>query len=218
LHEAFISFIALTFFNFIQRINTRLLDAEGYASQSQSARIANRASKSRTSTQPPQKDSDLTDKATRRSRDYTRNQFHRSSTAIAPPSDVDSSSWRFSNNLLVEMYENNTQTVTTATIFASHGAQEQAEEILYRLMKSRLGNNVLKHLSDEQDSEDAVEHIYNAEFKDHYLTTTKKNTAATVSPPSESLPALPLVMDAPDGVNAGGSADDIGDLMQELVV
>jgi hypothetical protein len=215
LHEAFISFIALTFFNFIQRINTRLLDAEAYASQSQSARIANRASKSRTSTQPPQKDSDLTDKATRRSRDYTRNQFHRSSTAIAPPPDVDLSSWRFSNNLLVEMYENNTQTVTTATIFASHGGQEQAEEILYRLMKSQLGNNVLKRLSDEQDSEDD-EHIYNAEFKEHYITTTKKNTAATVSPPSESLPALPLVMDAPDGVNAGGSADDIGDLMQEL--
>jgi hypothetical protein len=82
-------------------------------------------------------------------------------------------------------------------------------------MKSQLGNNVLKRLSDEQDSEDD-EHIYNAEFKEHYITTTKKNTAATVSPPSESLPALPLVMDAPDGVNAGGSADDIGDLMQEL--
>jgi hypothetical protein len=117
-------------------------------------------------------DSDLTDKATRRSRDYTRNQFHRSSTAIAHPSEIDTSSWRYSNNLLVEIQENNTQTITTATIFASHGGQEQAEEILYRLMKSQLGNNVLKRLSEEQDSCDSAtgdteKHIYNAEFKEH---------------------------------------------------
>jgi hypothetical protein len=160
----FVSLIALTFFTFIQRINTRLLDAEGYASQSQSAQIANRTSKSRPSTQPPQKDSDLTNKATRRSRDYKRNQFHRLSTTIAPPSNIDTSNWRYSNNLLVEIQENNMLTVATATIFASPGGQEQAEEILYQLMRSQLGNNVLRCLS-EEDSDDSVpgdsQHEYN---------------------------------------------------------
>jgi hypothetical protein len=89
-------------------------------------------------------------------------------------------------------------------------------------MKSQLGNNVLRRLL-EEDSDDSVpggdsQHVYNAGFKEHYLTTSKKRTTATVSPPSDSLPALPLIVDAPDGVNAGGSADDIGDLMQELGV
>lgn len=63
-----------------------------------------------------------------------------------------------------------------------------------------------------------LKNTYNVEFKEHYLVTSKKRTAATVSHPSDSLPALPLVVDAPDGVNAGGSADDIGDLLQELGV
>jgi hypothetical protein len=47
------------------------------------------------------------------------------------------------------MQENNTQTATAATIFASHGGQAQAEEMLYRFMKPQLGNNVLQRLADE---------------------------------------------------------------------
>ena len=47
------------------------------------------------------------------------------------------------------MQENNIQTATAATIFASHGGQAQAEEMLYRFMKPQLGNNVLQRLADE---------------------------------------------------------------------
>jgi hypothetical protein len=124
------------------------------------------------------------------------------------------------------MHENNTQTETTTRVFASHGGQVQAEEMLYRLMKSQLGNNVLQRLAEEgvitrqQSAPSSTQHIYNAEFKPHYVTTNKKTTATTVSPPSESdsIPALPLVADAPNGLNAGGSANDIDELIQQLGV
>lgn len=58
-------------------------------------------------------------------------------------------------------------------------------------------------------------HIYNAEFKEHY-STTKKSAAAIVSPPT--MPNLPLVIDDPNGLNAGGSANDIDNLLRQLGV
>ena len=203
-----------------QPIVSRVTDAERFSRESACGQTAaKKKQKHRKQHDPIVHDSQLDDRANRRSRQHTLNQFHESAKTITLAPGINPSQVRYSNNLLVTAEETKSRSTTNMKVYSSCGGSDGADATMYRLLKS--GQQVV---NEENITPQAVSdvprihggfgesHSYNASYKDHFTThqpTTTAGAAGTSTVAAPGLPALPQLETNPDGsFDCEGSFED----------
>ena len=131
------------------------------------------------------------------------------------------------NNLLVEVQEDNVRSKTKMTVYASHGGEDAAKAMVYRLLKSPMFRDVLQQVVNEENMTtqpldgpaisggQGQSHSYQAKYKDHYFTAENKKKSTTSDAVPELPPAVPPpAVGASNGLERnGGSLSNPNDFL-----